>query len=144
MLECPSEIRLPVHRHVMHNTSARPFGPNTTSATTPTSSASGAPTPNTEATVTCDQMHQNVLRLDALQAWRTCLRVGQARPKEALCQGTGAWAAHKGTSESCFAFLSASRAGQAGQYARLTQIRYCYSLSQVRAFARQHVAMTPR
>ena len=35
-------------------TSASPFGPNTTKATTPTTIASGAPTPNIDDTVVCN------------------------------------------------------------------------------------------
>ncbi len=39
--------------HVSILTSARPLGPNTTSATTPTSSASGAPTPKNDIWTGC-------------------------------------------------------------------------------------------
>ena len=49
---CSSSIECSAWCGPERRTSARPFGPNTTKATTPTSSASGAPTPNTDATVT--------------------------------------------------------------------------------------------
>ena len=72
---------------VPSRTSARPFGPKTTSATTPTSTASGAPTPRNDAvTTSCDASQVGVSRRAC--APLPCLVIGAAACSRQRTQDT--------------------------------------------------------